>query len=90
MVTSKLEQKTIAVSYYIEIDEEYYIELIKENKNPSSIIRSAIGLQFQKSGMIKEFDEMNKHNWFFKNIEAQGKLIYRVSYFVETEEHINY
>lgn len=90
MVTSKLAQYKIAVSYYVEIEEEYYKELIKENKFANNIVRNAIAYQFQKSGLIKEYDEMNSHEWVYKNIEAKDKMIYRVSYFVETEEYKNY
>lgn len=90
MVISKLEQRTVTISYYVEIDEEYYKELFAETKNHSGIIRNAIALQFQKSGLLKEYEEMNKHEWIYKNIGAENKLVFRVSYYVEVEELKNY
>lgn len=86
MVISKVEQRTIAVSYYIEIEEEYYKELIIENKYNNGIVKNAIAYQFQKSGLIREYEEMNKHEWIWKDIKAENKMEFRVSYHAEEDE----
>ena len=88
MVISKVKQQSVCVNYYVEINQEYWLEILEEQNYKDSAVRAAITSQFSK--LVREGDELNKHEWIYKDIKAKDKLIYRVTYIEETEETINY
>lgn len=83
-----IKEEVININYTVSIENPEYVELIKEYK-ASNIIRNAIALQFQNAGMTREFEEMEKHNWLFKeiNVSDSSKLIYRCFYSYTREEY---